>query len=88
MTSPASTNGRVANTVLERLAALEAENDQLRLAFQSRIIIEQAKGAISVRRGVTPETAFQMMRRRARSQRRNLHEYAAEIVANGGRLTA
>jgi hypothetical protein len=29
-----------------------------------------------------------MMRARARSQRRNIHHYAAEILANGGRFAA
>jgi hypothetical protein len=86
MTSPRSTNGGTTSTVFERLAALEAENDQLRTALQTRIIIEQAKGAISVRCGVNPETAFELMRIRARGQQRKIHEYAAEIVANGGRL--
>jgi AmiR/NasT family two-component response regulator len=49
--------------------------------------LEQAKGAISVRCGVTPDTAFEMLRGLARSQRREIHEYAAEIVANGGRFS-
>jgi ANTAR domain len=70
----------------ERIAGLERENEQLRTALESRIIIEQAKGAISVRSGVTPGIAFELMRRLARSSRREIHEYAAEIVANGGGL--
>ena len=86
MTTRASTNGSITGDTAERIAALEIENEQLRTALQSRIIIEQAKGAISVRCGVTPETAFKMMRGLARSQRREIHEYAAEIVANGGLL--
>ena len=76
-----------------RLAALEVENAALQLktaqlqrALLSRIVIEQAKGAVSVRLGTTPEVAFEMMRGLARSQRRNLHEFAAEVVAHGGRL--
>ena len=80
-------NGRISGGVFDRLAALELENEQLRTALASRIILEQAKGAISVRCGVTPDTAFEMMRGLARSQRREIHEYAAEIVANGGRLS-
>lgn len=83
-----STQNGVTNTLLEELAALRLENDQLRTALETRIILEQAKGAISARCGVNPETAFEMMRSRARSQRRNIHEYAADIVANGGRLDA
>jgi AmiR/NasT family two-component response regulator len=87
VTSPRSTDGRMTSTVFERLAALETENEQLRIALESRIILEQAKGAISARCDVTPETAFEMMRGLARSQRRAIHGYAAEIVANGGRLS-
>ena len=79
-------NGGVSSGVFNRLRALEIENEQLRTALQSRIILEQAKGAISVRCGVTPDTALDMMRGLARSQRRNINEYAAEIVANGGRF--
>jgi len=79
-------NGSVGSDVEKRLAALETENVQLRTALDSRIIVEQAKGAISVRCDVSIETAFEMLRGLARSQRRNIHEYAAEVVANGGRL--
>jgi AmiR/NasT family two-component response regulator len=68
------------------LHALRVECAQLRQALQSRIIIEQAKGAVSARVDTTPDAAFELMRGLARSQRRNLHEYAAAIVANGGRL--
>ena len=70
----------------DRLRQLEEENAQLRAALKSRIVIEQAKGAVSARMGTTPEVAFEMMRGLARSQRRSLHEYAAEVVQNGGRL--
>jgi AmiR/NasT family two-component response regulator len=73
-------------TDAEELAALRRENAQLRQAFESRVIIEQAKGAISARRGVTPDEGFRLMRRLARSQRRDLHECAAEVVGNGGDL--
>jgi response regulator NasT len=68
------------------LQALRVECAQLRQALQSRIVIEQAKGAVSAVLGTTPEAAFEMMRGLARSQQRNLHEYADAIVANGGRL--
>jgi AmiR/NasT family two-component response regulator len=83
----ASGNGGVSTEVFDRLTALETENEQLRAALESRIIIEQAKGAISVRCDVSPETAFKMLRGLARSQRLEIHEYAAEVVANGGRLS-
>lgn len=70
----------------DELHALRVENAQLRTALQSRIVIEQAKGAISARLATTPDTAFEMLRGLARSQRRSLTEYAAEVVANHGRL--
>lgn len=86
MEEKAKENGGMTAEMFERLAALERENEQLRTALESRIVLEQAKGAISVRCGVDPETAFEMMRGLARSQRREIHEYAAEVVANGGRF--
>lgn len=70
------------------LAALETENAQLRGALASRIVIEQAKGAISARSDVTPDEAFEMLRRLARSSRLNIHVLAARVVANRGRLDA
>jgi AmiR/NasT family two-component response regulator len=70
----------------DELVALRNENAQLQTALTSRIVIEQAKGAISARHDTTPDVAFEMLRGLARSQRRSLHEYAAKVVAHGGRL--
>ena len=95
MTTTASRNGSISSETLEQfkaqqreIRALKAKTEQLRVALESRIIIEQAKGAISARCGITPDDAFAMMRGLARSQRRDIHGYAAEIVANGGRFSA
>jgi AmiR/NasT family two-component response regulator len=88
MTEKLEGNGGVTADVFQRLAALETENEQLRTALQSRIILEQAKGAMSVRCGVPPDVAFEMMRGLARSQQREIHEFAAEVVANGGRFSS
>lgn len=71
----------------ETRAALEAENARLRSALESQVVIEQAKGAISARLGTTPDVAFELMRGLARSQRRDLHAFAAETLANRGRLS-
>jgi AmiR/NasT family two-component response regulator len=79
-------SGNAQAALADRLAALETENEQLRTALASRIVIEQAKGAISVRLGVTPDEGFEMLRSLARSQNRNLHEFAAVVVARGGRF--
>ncbi|MBA3843699.1 MAG: ANTAR domain-containing protein [Actinobacteria bacterium] len=71
-----------------RLQALEAENAQLRQALESRVLIEQAKGCVSARCDVPIDAAFEMIRRMTRSARREIHEFAAEIVANRGHFTA
>jgi AmiR/NasT family two-component response regulator len=70
----------------DEVQTLRAENAQLREALRSRIVIEQAKGAVSARLGTTPEVAFELLRGLARSQRRGLTEYAADVIARGGRL--
>jgi AmiR/NasT family two-component response regulator len=80
-------DARETYALADRLRALETENEQLRHALRSRIVIEQAKGAISARLQMTPDEAFELMRGIARRRRRKLHDYAAEIVARGGRLT-
>jgi hypothetical protein len=54
---------------------------QLQTALDSRIVIEQAKGILAERESTTPTEAFDKMRRQARSERRKLHDLAAEIVA-------
>ena len=87
-----SMRDRVAAAEIERdvnqhLAILELENEQLRRALTSRIVIEQAKGVLSVRLDVTVEEAFEVLRSRARSTRRRLHDVAQEVVdAKGGCL--
>ncbi|MDX6414862.1 MAG: hypothetical protein QOH23_2272 [Gaiellaceae bacterium] len=78
-----------AESALEyRVQALEAENAQLRQALESRVLIEQAKGCVSARCDVPIDVAFEMIRGMTRSARREIHEFAAEIVANRGHFTA
>ena len=57
---------------------------QLEWALQSRVVIEQAKGKLSERWGMDPGSAFQVMRRYARSQGLRLHDVAQDVVE--GRL--
>ena len=54
---------------------------ELQEALDSRVVIEQAKGVLAQRSGVTLDTAFEILRRRARNQRRSLGEICAETVA-------
>jgi AmiR/NasT family two-component response regulator len=72
-------------TVDLRLAALvqllAKRNLQLETALQSRIVIEQAKGVLIERYSLDPQQAFDVLQRASRSQRRRIHEVAAEVVA-------
>jgi AmiR/NasT family two-component response regulator len=68
----------------ERIAELETELDQLRAVVNESKIVEQATGAISVRYRMSPSDAFDMLCNGARAQRRNLHELASQVTANGG----
>jgi ANTAR domain len=82
----AVTDGKAPAPAYALVRALEQENEQLRRALESRVVIEQAKGAVSARCGLLPEEAFELIRGLARSQRRRIHDLAAEIVRNHGRL--
>ena len=54
---------------------------QLQAALDSRIVIEQAKGILAERESITPDAAFQRLRREARARRVRLHDLAVGIVA-------
>jgi AmiR/NasT family two-component response regulator len=70
------------------LHQLQVKVAQLEQALESRMIIEQAKGAVSARCEVPIDVAFELIRGMARSRRRKLHELCAELVAHGGRFAA
>lgn len=53
---------------------------QLQHALDTRIVIEQAKGALSYQRGVSIDEAFTVLRRHARSASARLHDVAQQIV--------
>jgi hypothetical protein len=54
---------------------------QLQIALDSRIVIEQAKGILAERHGISTDQAFELMRRDARNKRMKLHDLAAGVVA-------
>lgn len=54
---------------------------QLEQALRTRIVIEQAKGILAERYGLTPNEAFDVLRRAARSGRVKVRELAAEVAA-------
>ncbi len=55
---------------------------QLQHALNSRVGIEQAKGILAERHDATIDEAFDAMRSYARSNRRRLHDVAAEVIAS------
>jgi hypothetical protein len=61
-----------------RLSVLAAT--QLQHALESRVIIEQAKGAVAARLDITPEAAFVLLRDYARSESRPLPRVAQQTV--------
>jgi hypothetical protein len=53
---------------------------QLQAALDSRVLIEQAKGAAAARLGLPPEAAFELLRSYARRNGRKLTEVASETI--------
>lgn len=72
-----------ASVISLRLAYDEVQrlSEQLQQALESRILIEQAKGVLSVQLGVPPDFAFQGLRRYARSHRERIREVAKRVIA-------
>jgi GAF domain-containing protein len=67
------------------LNAMEAEArgrlaGELQGALDSRVVIEQAKGVLVGRHGITPRQAFERLRGAARDQRRPLSQVAGLVV--------
>lgn len=71
----------------QRLAQDQAERvGQLQTALNSRIIIEQAKGALGAHLDIPPDVAFERLRAHARSNRRSLTHLCRLVVE--GRVPA
>jgi AmiR/NasT family two-component response regulator len=70
--------------VLSRLIELNSElvekTRQLEGALASRVVIEQAKGMLRARHGVDMTTAFDALRRGARSTQVRVHDLAQRVV--------
>jgi transcriptional regulator with GAF, ATPase, and Fis domain len=66
----------------------EMLSEQLQGALNSRIVIEQAKGAIAQRHGISIDSAFTALRGYARRRNRKLTEVAQELLADPAALAA
>jgi hypothetical protein len=64
----------------------EALTEQLQGALNSRIVIEQAKGAIAQAHGLTVDMAFTVMRDYARRTNQRLSEVACAVVTDPASL--
>jgi len=62
------------------LARAESLTEQLQFALNSRIVIEQAKGAVARALGVGVDEAFEILRAHARRNRQRLTELAHAVV--------
>jgi GAF domain-containing protein len=89
---PWSPEGELALITFTDLAALCIANtmqreqrgelaEQLQRALDARVVIEQAKGALMAREGLSERDAFERLRTQARRQRRRVADLAAEVVA-------
>ena len=68
----------VANADSFASTAEMAEN--LRVAMASRATIEQAKGVLMARGGITPDKAFEMLVRASQRENRKLRDVASDLV--------
>jgi AmiR/NasT family two-component response regulator len=64
--------------------SLSERTIQLQMALDSRVILDRAKGILAERESLSTEDALGKVRRQARSERRKLHDVAAEIVSTLG----
>jgi GAF domain-containing protein len=55
-------------------------NQQLAVALESRIVIEQAKGMLAARQSISMEEAFRMLRSHARNHNQRLTDVAAAVT--------
>lgn len=60
----------------------ELLTDQLQAALQSRIVIEQAKGALAQIHGINTEEAFEKLRDYCRRNQLRLGEVAYNVTTN------
>ena len=57
--------------------------EQLQWALQHRVLVEQAKGVLMEREGLSPAAAFERLRTAARAVGRSVGELAGVVLAGG-----
>jgi hypothetical protein len=78
--SAALDGGGSGAAVERKVAALAHENENLRVAIDSRAVIEQAKGALILRYGLDHEAAFAVLKRWSQDSNVKLHTIAERLV--------
>ena len=81
MTAGCSSGSSATTTITPRTVLLVL---QLQGALDSRILIEQAKGVLMEREGLSAQAAFDRLRRQARARSRKLDDLAREVIAGRG----
>lgn len=66
---------------LRELEAVAVRTVQLQIALDSRVVIEQAKGAVAARAGTSPAAAFELLRSFARRHNRTLAAVASAAIS-------
>lgn len=65
------------------LADAQRTSAQLQTALDSRIVIEQAKGVLAERVGITTDEAFQQIRASARRRRTKINQVCQQVIDTG-----
>lgn len=68
-----------------KVGRAEQRAEQLQHALDSRVVIEQAKGIVSERHGISVNDAFERLRSHSRSNSRKLREVCQDVI-DGARL--
>jgi AmiR/NasT family two-component response regulator len=72
----------VVRRLLSVTGAAYERRAQLEQALETRLVIEQAKGVLAERHRLDVDSAFEVLRRGARSSRRKIHDLARDVVAS------
>lgn len=61
----------------------EVRAEQLQTALDTRVVIEQAKGVVAAREGISASDAFERLRRYARNNSMKLHDVCRRVIDEG-----